>query len=101
MKVSKENHNVIAASAKDLSYTTEGISPKVKVKDYVNVTSTPTNVSHGLGYYPFFWVWKKRDSGRWSISNETVDWDVWVTTSNLVFNETGEFCYVIFYDELE
>lgn len=95
LKISQDGFDVNTASNKDLVFTTEGISPKVKQQDYTNVVATPVTIAHGLSYYPVFLIWKKA-GGAWKLGN----YDVYVTTSDLVFDETGEFFYVIYYDDM-
>jgi len=92
IKVSKTGFDVKTASPKDLAWSSEYPSPILqKVITGTMTTGVEETVSHGLNYYPQYFVYLKNINGdnRWQILENAFDSYTYCTSSDIKFNFTG------------
>jgi hypothetical protein len=92
IKVAKSGFDATTASPKDLAWSSEYPSPIIQKMITGTLTSSvDTTVSHGLTYYPqyFIYIYDVFADSRWQIVFNSFDFVTYSTTSNVVFNFAG------------
>jgi hypothetical protein len=92
IRVSKAGFDVKTAAPKDLAWSSEYPSPIIQKMDTGTLTSAvEKTVSHGLNYYPQYFLYFYNVSGnsRWEIAFNAFDLDSYCTTSDVKFTFFG------------
>lgn len=67
IKVSQTGHDVKTCQDKDLVFSSEWNTYKIKQEVLLNVVvGTPYTYNHNLGYIPFVWAFYRTESGEWA-----------------------------------
>ena len=90
--MSKSGFDVKTAAPKDLAWSSEYPSPIIQKMDTGTLTAgTEKTVSHGLNYYPqyFLYIYDVFGDSRWQVAFNAFDLDSYCTTSDVKFTFFG------------
>jgi len=92
IRVAKAGFDVKTTTPKNLAWSSEYPSPIIQKMDTGTLTSsTEKTVSHGLNYYPqyFLYIYNVDGDSRWEVSFNAFDLDSYCTTSDVKFTFFG------------
>lgn len=92
IRVSKSGFDVKTTAAKNLAWSSEYPSPIIQKMATGTLTSaTATTVSHGLNYYPqyFLYFYNVFADSRWQVVFNSFDLESYATNANIVFTFYG------------
>lgn len=92
IRVSKSGFDVKTASPKDLAWSSEYPSPIIqKMVTGTTTTASQTTVSHGLNYYPqyFLYFYNVFADSRWQVVFNSFDLESYATTTDIKFTFYG------------
>ena len=92
IRVAKSGFDATTASPKDLAWSSEYPSPIIQKMDTGTLTSAvEKTVSHGLNYYPqyFLYIYNVSADSRWQVVFNSFDLESYATTSDIKFTFYG------------
>lgn len=92
IKVSKSGFDVKTTAPKNLAWSSEYPSPIIQKMDTGTLTSAvEKTVSHGLNYYPqyFLYIYNVSADSRWQVVFNSFDLESYATTSDIKFTFYG------------
>lgn len=92
IRVSKSGFDATTASPKDLAWSSEYPSPIIqKMVTGTTTTASQTTVSHGLNYYPqyFLYFYDVFSDSRWQVVFNSFDLESYATTTDIKFTFYG------------
>jgi len=106
IKVSLEGKSVDSSDMRDFSFRSDLRHLMIHKTGYTTTPVATGTVTHGLGYKPMYWFYventDRNSAGQWSIQQETDDFYVSSTTSQLTWTlfSASQFnwAYLIFKD---
>ncbi len=94
IKVSQTGHDVKTCDDKDLVFSSDWNTYKIKQEVLLNVVvGTPYTYNHNLGYIPFVWAFYRTESGEWAPDGFNTDFEsfnISVNSTSILINIDGD-----------